>query len=194
MIDAPSYLYALRADQVAKEFGLNLAILSEGGDEYRRLDAMRELDRLFIVSVNFPDAPDVSTPEMAAGVSVQRMMHWDTAPENPGRMAQAGIPIALSSHGLSDTGDFLDNVRTAVARGLDADQALAALTTTPAEAFGLNERLGKVAAGMSANLVVTDGELFDSDTDVLETWVDGTRYEVKTSSRRQSGWRMGNRF
>ncbi|MDA7979633.1 MAG: amidohydrolase family protein [Pirellulales bacterium] len=180
-IDAPSYLYALRADQVATEFGLNLAIVSKSGEEYRRLNAMRELDRLFIVSVNFPDAPDVSTPERAAGVTVQRMMHWDIAPENPGRMAQAGIPIALSSHGLRDTGKFLDNVRMAVARGLDTDQALAALTTTPAEAFGLSDRLGKVAVGMSANLVVTDGDLFDANTDVLETWVDGTRYEVKTS-------------
>ena len=181
VFDAPSYLYALRADQVAREFGLNAAILSEGGDEYRRLDAMKELGRLFIVSVNFPDAPDVSTPEKAAGVTVERMMHWDTAPENPGRLASAGIPIALSTNGLSDVGDFLDNVRKAVARGLDADQALAAMTTVPAEAFGMSDRLGNVAAGMSANLVVTSGDLFDNDTDVLETWVDGTRYEVEST-------------
>lgn len=181
VVDAPSYLYALRADQIAKEFGLNVAILSEGGDEYRRLEAMSGLGRLFFVSVNFPSAPDVSTPEKAAGVTVEQLMHWDTAPENPGRLANAGVPIALTTNGLSNVGDFLENVRQAVARGLNADQALAALTTTPAEAFGMSDRLGAVAAGKLANLVVTNGDLFNNDTDILETWVDGRRYAIETT-------------
>ncbi|MBW8885688.1 MAG: hypothetical protein JF612_13135, partial [Planctomycetia bacterium] len=43
---------------------------------------------------------------------------------------------------------------------------------------GMSERLGKVAPGMAGNLVVTDGDLFNKRTKVLETWVDGKRFEL----------------
>jgi N-acetylglucosamine-6-phosphate deacetylase len=57
---------------------------------------------------------------------------------------------------------------------------LRALTTTPARLFGVDNRLGTVEAGKAASFVVADGDLFASKTKVLETWVDGVRYEIKT--------------
>ena len=53
------------------------------------------------------------------------------------------------------------------------------MTTTPASLVGLGDRLGKVAPGMAGNLVITDGDLFARRTKVLETWVDGRRFEFE---------------
>src|SRR5207302_9736562 len=104
-------------------------------------------------------------------------MHWDIAPENPGRLDAAGMTIALTSHGLRDQATFLAAVRRAVERGLKPDSALKALTVTPAALLGLRDRMGKIAPRMAGNLVITDGDLFSKKTKVIETWVDGKLFE-----------------
>ena len=56
--------------------------------------------------------------------------------------------------------------------------ALAALTTTPAKEFGQPKRLGKVAPGFIANLVVTNGDYFDETSKVNAVWIDGYEHEL----------------
>ncbi len=177
VIDADDELYFLRADRLAQEFGLN-AIVRGSGVEYRRLDAVKASGRAVLVPVDFPKPPDVTTAERARAASLEDLLDWDIAPENPARLAQAGVRIALTTLGLKDSGTFLAQVRKAVARGLSADAALRALTVTPAELFGLEERIGTIAAGKAALLVVADGDLFADKTKVLETWIDGQREEI----------------
>ena len=99
-------------------------------------------------------------------------------PENPARLSDAGVAFSLTAAKLDDNGDFLKNLRTAVKRGLSKDNALAALTLTPASWLESGNRLGSLEAGKFANIIVTDGCLFDDDTAVVETWVAGTRFEV----------------
>jgi N-acetylglucosamine-6-phosphate deacetylase len=177
MIDTSNERYFLRADRFGREFGLNV-IVRGSGREYRRLDAIRQSGRAVIVPLNFAKAPNVATPEAALGVSLSRLMHWDIAPENPARLDRAGVTIALTADGLSDPGKLLAAVRTAIDRGLPADSALRALTTTPAKLLGVDDRLGTLEAGKAASFVITDGDLFAKKTKLLETWVDGRRYEV----------------
>jgi imidazolonepropionase-like amidohydrolase len=167
----------VRADKLAKEFGLH-AFLRGSGMEYRRIDEVKALDRAIIVPVNFPKAPALDNPDQEKSVELTDLLHWDFAPENPARLAKAGVTIALTSDGLKDKSQFLKMVKLAVARGLDPDKALAALTTTPASLYGMSERLGTLDQGKIADLVVTDGDLFKDKTRVLETWVAGKRYEV----------------
>jgi len=180
IVDAPNELYALRADRLGTEFGLNV-IIRGSGNEYRRLDAIQSSGRAVIVPVDFPHAPDVRTPEAARNATLESLLHWDLAPENPGRLAEAGVRFALTSHGLKDRGEFLEAVRKAVRRGLPEDDALRALTLLPAELYGVENRLGSIEPGKMANLLVTDGDLFAKETRVIETWVDGRRYEVTPS-------------
>lgn len=182
IFDAPSEQFALRADLFAREFGLKIA-LRGSGREYRQLAELRAAGRPIIVPVNFPQPPHVETIAAALDVSLEELLHWDLAPENAARLAQAGIAISLTSQGLKDTGGFLSAVRLAVKRGLSPQQALAALTTAPAEMLGVEDRLGKIAVGQFANLVVSDGDLFADKTKVLETWVQGERYLIETPPR-----------
>lgn len=177
IINASNEHFHLRADRFAREFGLS-AIIHGSGREYRQLDEIRAAGRAVIVPVNFPQPPSVATVEDSLDASLSQLMHWDIAPENPGRLDAAGVKIALTSHGLRDQATFLAAARRAVERGLKADSALAAVTTTPATLIGMSDRLGKIAPGMIANLVVTDGDLFAKRTKVVETWVDGRRYEL----------------
>ncbi len=179
IVDSGDELYFLRADQVGAEFSLNV-IVRGSGEEYRRLEEVKATGRAVIVPLNFPKAPNVATPEAAMNVSLEKLMHWDLAPENPGRLAAAGVKIALTSQGLKDPDQFLAAVRKAVRRGLKPEAALKALTVTPAELFGAADRTGTLEEGKAANIVVTNGDLFAKKTKVLETWVDGHRYEVET--------------
>lgn len=171
-------LNALRAAKIAKEFGLQM-ILRGSGREYRRIDAIKTAALPIILPVNFPEAPNVATPEDEIDVSLDDLKHWDTAPENPARVQKAGITFALTTATLKDAGDFAAKVRASIQRGLTFDAALAALTTTPAKMLGMENRLGTLEVGKLANFVIADGELFAEKTKIRETWIDGRRYEIK---------------
>ncbi|QDU94714.1 amidohydrolase family protein [Lignipirellula cremea] len=172
--DGMNEQYLLRADRFAREFSLRLAVLGSGR-EYRRLEAVAATGRPLLLPIKFPQPPNVSTPEAAMGVSLEQMLHWDLAPENPARLARAGVKFALTSRGLKEASDFLPAVRKAVSRGLPAETALAALTTTPAELLGVAD-FGVLEPGKSATLIVCDGDLFADETKILETWIEGRRY------------------
>ncbi len=178
VIDANDEQYLLRADRFAREFALRI-VLRDNGHAYRRLAAVRALGRPMIVPVNFPKPPNVATWEASRNVTLEDLMHWDHAPENPARLHAVGIKIAFTSAGLADRGKFLQSVRAAVERGLPAEAALAALTTNSAELLGVASQLGTLERGKLACFFLTDGDLFNKKTKVFETWVRGVRYEIK---------------
>lgn len=172
VIEAPDEQYLQRAERFAREFGLRVAFMGSG-HEYRRLDIAQDAGRMIVVPLDFPQAPDVSTVESAAEVTLERLMHWDLAPENPANLVKAGIPIAFASHGLQQTDDFLNHIRICVQRGLPADAALRALTTTPARELGVDHLVGSISPGKLAHFAIADGDLLDANTKVVSTWVDG---------------------
>lgn len=167
----------LRAQALAKQFNLN-AWYRGNGEEYRLLDVLRNLNAPLFIPLNFPDAPDVSDPEAAMNATLGELRHWYLAPTNPAQLASAGIEFAITTDGLASLNTFLPNLRTAVARGLSADAALAALTTTPAKYLGIDRTHGTIAAGKVANLVVARGDLFTQEADIRDVWVHGVAYGV----------------
>ena len=168
-------LYIDRSSNIADEFELNLWIMGNGY-EYRRIEEMPA--SFMIVPLNFPAKPDVADPQNALQYSTEQLKHWDMAPDNAAKLADAGFQFALTSAELKDKKDFRKNLSRAVNRGLNESAALAALTTNPAKEFGQAKRLGKVAPGFIANLVVTDGNYFDEKSKVQSVWIDGNEYEV----------------
>lgn len=184
MVECRSELYVLRADRFAREFGVNL-IIRGSGSEYQRLADVAATRRPLILPLNFPKAPNVSSPEVADNATLSALMHWDLAPENPARVAAAGMTFAFATDQLESVDEFLDSVRVAVARGLSAEKALAAMTENPAQMYGVSDILGSVESGKLASFVVTDGDLFAEETEILETWVDGRRFEHEPSPARK---------
>jgi N-acetylglucosamine-6-phosphate deacetylase len=177
--------FVLRAEQFAAEFGLSLIVLGNGR-EYRRLSEVAAIRRPLILPLAFPKAPSVATLESTQDVTLESLMHWDIAPENPARLDAAGVRFAFTTDRLGSGTDFLKALRKAVARGLPPTTALRSLTMTPAELFGVSEQLGTLESGKLASFVITDGDLFAEKTKVLETWVSGERFEYSPSAAREA--------
>jgi hypothetical protein len=149
----------LRASRIANEFNLD-AWYRGSGEEYRLIDVLAGRTEPMIIPLDFPDAPEVDDPEAALNASLAELRHWYLAPTNPAQLAEAGLNFAITSDGLASVNEFLTNIRTAVARGLSADDALAALTTTPADFLGIERTHGTLEEGKVANIVVSEGDLF----------------------------------
>ncbi|MGB2424290.1 MAG: amidohydrolase family protein, partial [Flavobacteriales bacterium] len=173
VFSAGSWKDVLRADAVLKEFGVATPIMLGRGDAYQRAEAVAATGVRMAVPVNYPKGYDVSDPHLARLIGLDELKHWELAPSNAARLHSAGVPLAFTAHGLKDPGAFLNGVRKAVKEGLPEQEALRALTSTPAAWLGLEADLGSLRAGRVANVLVTDGPLFDQKTHLVEHWVAG---------------------
>jgi hypothetical protein len=97
---------------------------------------------------------------------------------NAGRLAEAGVPFALTSGGGG--ADLLAGARKAIEYGLSEDAALRALTTAPTEIYGV-PGLSSVESGYPATLVVLDGPLFGEDSKIVYTFVEGELERVEAA-------------
>src|SRR6478672_1677750 len=184
VFEAEDELDLLRALRIADEFKLK-PILFGNGYEYRVRKSLAEKKPAIILPLDFPKPPEIERPENALEVELDELQHWDRAPSNPARLAEAGIPFALTTEKLEKPEkEFWTRLRLAVRRGLTKDAALAALTSTPAEMFGVADRLGSIATGRMANLVIASGDLFENDTRVPTPWVDGHYYDTDQAQER----------
>jgi imidazolonepropionase-like amidohydrolase len=97
---------------------------------------------------------------------------------------KAGVPFGFSTLSAK-SGDIRANLRRIIKSGLTEDQALSALTVTPAQILGLSDRLGTVENGKIANLVITDKPYFNEKSNVRFVFVDGTmyKYDVKPTPK-----------
>ncbi len=165
----------LRAFAIAEEFGVDY-IIKGGGNEYQLMDEIRTTGVSLLIPLNFPDAPDVKDPYLAAAVPLSTLKHWEMAPANAGMLSKAGIEFAVTADGLSKPGEFLGALRKAVDRGLEKEQALKAATYLPAQMIGAGELVGSIRKGMVANLLVTSGDLFEKECVIYQNWVQGKPY------------------
>ena len=177
VLETGDALDSIRAVGLVAELGLE-AWLVGNGEEYKWLAPIAAAGLPHLLPVDFPDDPAVADDDDLT-VELADLRHWDEAPSNPQKLLEAGLTVALTSHGLSEPKKLHANLARAMAGGLTADQALAALTTTPARLLGIAGRAGTVSAGKMANLLVVEGELFTDETKVRELWIDGRRYEIK---------------
>ena len=143
------------------------------------LDAVRALGRPVVLPLRFPEVPDLSDPVEARRMGLGSLVHWDQAPANAALLRKAGVPIALTSNGLDKMDAFAAAVRKAIAAGLSFDDALAALTTTPARLLGMDSVLGSIAPGHYAHLIVASDTLFKADCEIRTVWIQGQAYPVK---------------
>jgi imidazolonepropionase-like amidohydrolase len=99
--------------------------------------------------------------------------------ENPGLLRRAGVAVSLIGTGSDPDAQNVRNIRqeagNAVAYGMTWDDALRAITLAPAELFGVEDRLGSLRPGRTANLVVWSGDPFEFATVAEQVYVHGRR-------------------
>jgi imidazolonepropionase-like amidohydrolase len=166
-----------RALDLAKEF--NLRAIIAGGEEADQVAARLKAENVpVLLSLNFPRRPQASAD---ADPEPLRMLRARVeAPKLASKLAAAGVRFAFADGGLNTWSDYLANAARTTENGLSADQALRALTLSPAEILGVSDRLGTIEVGKVANLTLTRGDLFAGR--VAQLFVNGAMVEVRAQT------------
>ena len=160
-----------RALDLGKEFGLKL-IIAGGSESYLMTSRLKAENVPVLLSINFPRRTVAPAPD-AEPETMRVLRERVEAPKAAARLAAAGVKFALQSGGITMWSDFDTNVQRAVEGGLAPEQAIKALTWSPAELFGVSDRLGSLEVGKIANLTVTKGDLTDRTSRINSLYVDG---------------------
>ena len=180
-----------RAITLGEEFNLKY-MLSGAGQSYLIPDLLKQKNATVLLSLGFPQKPaNLDDPESE---SLRVLKDRAEAPKAAAALSKAGVKFAFTSGNLTKASDFISNAAKAVEAGLAKEEALKALTLYPAQIFGVSEQLGSIEQGKIANLIVTTGDLFNKDTKIKYTFVDGKQFEVKfpeTPKRPEGNGRPG---
>jgi len=102
--------------------------------------------------------------------------------ENAMRLRAAGVAVSFTQEG--DASHNARKIRqlagNAVASGLAWEDGLAGLTRVPAEAFGIGDKLGSIAVGKRADLVLWSGDPLEVNTVAMQVWLDGRAISMRS--------------
>lgn len=93
--------------------------------------------------------------------------------ENAAALARAGVKVVLLETDSHNSRNLRQQAGNAVSYGMTWDQALRAVTLTPAEVFGVADRYGSLEVGKVANVVVWSGDPFEFGTSVERVLIRG---------------------
>lgn len=176
---AGSRANAVRVDKVGDEIGVNYVILG-GGDEYERIEDIKNTKASFIIPVKFPKAYDVENTFLASTLELETLREWNQRPSNPKVLSENNINFAFTTNGLKSPSELKVNLLKAIEYGLDKDKALEALTTIPAEILGEAEVIGSLKNGRFANFIITSGHPLETKTVVYENWIKGHKHSFES--------------
>ena len=98
---------------------------------------------------------------------------YDTVYKMPAELSKRGVKIAFASFDAHQVRNLPYAAGFAVAFGLPYDEAMKALTLYPAQIWGVDDRLGSLDVGKSANVVIASGDPLDVKTDVKYVFIQG---------------------
>jgi len=100
--------------------------------------------------------------------------------ENAALLANAGVKVALMETDSHNSRNLRQEAGNAVAYGMAWEQALRAVTLSPAEIFGVADRYGSLEPGKVANVVVWSGDPFEFTTGVEHVLIRGKEVSLKS--------------
>lgn len=177
----------VRALDLAKEYNLK-AIISGGQESAEFVDRLKAQNVAVLLSLNFPKRTTAAAAE-ADPEPLEMLRFRAEAPKTAAKLQAAGVKFAFQGGGAANVNDFFANAVKATENGLAKDAAVRAMTLSPAEIFGVADRLGTVEAGKIANLTVVRGDLFGTQRTVTHVFVDGVVFEPKPPAQQQGGGR-----
>jgi len=105
---------------------------------------------------------------------------------NPGRLAAAGVTIAITTdHPVVPINFLIHQATLAVKEGLDPVTALESVTINPARIIGCADRIGSLAVGKDADVVLWSGDPLDVMSRAERAWIDGREIYRYDYDRRQ---------
>ena len=153
-----------------------------------------EQEKLKIVLCGATDGWKVADQIKAAGVPViigpvmrkpvEEYDPFDAPYANAGRLHEAGVKLCFRSDTASNSRNVPFEAAQAVAYGLPAEVALRSVTLTSAEILGTADRIGSVAVGKSANLILTDGSPLQQTTQIKGILIEGQTFQPESRQTR----------
>ncbi len=154
------------AIRLADEFGYDL-VIDHGTEAYLLADILAARDIPVIIGPLFTSRSKVELRNRSLA--------------NPGRLAKAGVTIAITTdHPVVPIHFLAHQAALSVKHGLDRDTALQALTINPARIIGIADRLGSIEPGKDADLVIWSGDPLDVLSRVERAFMDGTEIYAHT--------------
>jgi imidazolonepropionase-like amidohydrolase len=145
--------------RMAREFGYEL-VIDHGTEAYLLADQIAAASIPVIIGPLFTSRSKVELRNRSIA--------------NPGRLAAAGVTIAITTdHPVVPINFLIHQATLAVKEGLDPVTALRAVTITPARIIGAADRIGSLTVGKDADLVIWSGDPLDVMSRAERAFIDG---------------------
>jgi imidazolonepropionase-like amidohydrolase len=147
------------AMRMAREFGYDL-VIDHGTEAYLLADQIAAASIPVIIGPLFTSRSKVELRNRSLA--------------NPGRLAAAGVTIAITTdHPVVPIHFLIYQATLAVKEGLDPVAALRAVTINPARIIGCADRIGSLSVGKDADLVIWSGDPLDVMSRAERAFIDG---------------------
>ncbi len=177
--ELPVFVHASEEKQIHAAIDWALAedlriIMVGGADVWRVADRLKEHEIPVIIgAVHY--------------VPARRWEPYDTPFTNALKLYEAGLDFCIGERRVWLEGGGGSNVRnlpyhaaTAAAYGLPKEEALKSVTLYPARILGVEDRLGSLATGKDATLIVTDGDPLEIMTQVEQAFIQGRPVDISS--------------
>ncbi len=180
-----------------------LVRVEAANDILRVLELKRDYPAIKMVLVGVSEGWRVADRIAAAGVPVIASALNDlpatfellgATQSNIGRMKDAGVKVSIGmiddrdSHQLRYTTQYAGNLvslqKVPRATGLSWDEAFAAISSGPAEAIGMGDKIGSLKAGRVGDVVVWDGDPLELSSAPVAVFVDGVEQPLGNRQNR----------
>ena len=177
IIEVSDKLRVLLAQKIEKEVGVKFLIKGQG-DEYQRINEIKEGNSNLIIPINYPKPFNVDDPFKNEDILLSQLKHWEMAPSNPYFLEKNGINFSITSHGIKNLSDFRKNLIKSHERGASKSTLLKALTYNPSKFINMDHKIGAIKESFIANFFISDGDIFSKETKILSNWIQGKWHRV----------------
>jgi imidazolonepropionase-like amidohydrolase len=157
------------AVEFASARDLRMALL-RGRDSWKVKDLLREKGIPVILGPTLALPATEDTP-------------YDKPLTTASELQAAGVRVIFASFGSANSRLLPHEVGNAVAYGLPWEEGLKGITLYPAQFFGVADSLGSIEEGKTANLVVTDGDPLEINTEVRYLFINGKLVSLENKHR-----------
>ncbi|MBW9119301.1 amidohydrolase [Microbacterium trichothecenolyticum] len=145
--------------RIAEEYGLRL-VINHGTEAYKLVDRIAERGLPVIVG-----------PTLSARTKVELQ---GSRASTPAALTAAGVQVALiTDHPQVPIHLLRVQAAVAVRAGLGREDAMRAITSTPAEIYGLQDRVGSLRPGADADVVIWSGDPLDLQSQAMHVIIAG---------------------
>ena len=186
MFDVDGMLDVRRAMRLQKDLGFTLMVAGVV-QSFELIDELKATGTPIFLSLDLPDEPKASKDDDKSdevkALEERRMEFYKKHVAQAATLQQNGIRFGFSTKGARGS-KIKGNLMTMIENGLSENDALAALTTSPAAMLGISEITGTLEAGKMANLMVTTAPYFTKGSQIKMMFVDGDKYEYEVKKKK----------